>query len=221
MVDAMPRVPEPEPMDIAEEAQVYAQADFAEVNAGFVARLLELVGPQEAGLALDLGTGPGDIPRRVIRERPAWRIVAADVSLPMLGYVHRAVEPDGAIHALCMDAKTAPFPPGVFDIIFSNSILHHVSDTDRFWAEVRRVAKPHALVFLRDLARPASRAAAADIVAQYAGTETGLLREEFYRSLLSAYTPDEVRGQLARSGLAQLRVAMSSDRHLDICGTIA
>jgi hypothetical protein len=104
--------------------------------------------------------------------------------------------------------------------VFSNSILHHITDTGPFWAEVRRIAKPGAVAFLRDLARPADHEAAHAIVEQYSGDESNLLKEEFFRSLVSAYTPDEVRRQLAEADLGALEVALATDRHLDIFGRI-
>jgi hypothetical protein len=56
------------------------------------------------------------------------------------------------------------------------------------------------------------------IVQQYAAHEPVLLQEEYYRSLLSAYTPEEMRAQLDDAGLACLQVARVSDRHVDVFG---
>ena len=202
-------------MDLVEEAAAYAAADFSDVNEAFVGRLVELAGPADRALALDLGTGPGDIPLRLWKHRPAWKIVAGDVSLAMLELARTAIGAAGAARAVWPveeDAKAAPFKPDVFDIIFSNSILHHITDTARLWGEVRRVSRPGTLVFVRDLARPPSAQAASEIVQRYAGTESALLQEEYYRSLLSAYTPDEVKAQLVLAGLGGLRVEMVTDR---------
>jgi trans-aconitate 2-methyltransferase len=105
-------------------------------------------------------------------------------------------------------------------VVFSNSILHHINETDRFWAEVKRLARPRATVFLRDLARPATPEAARGIVRRYAGAESALLQQEFYRSLLSAYTAGEVQAQLGRTGLGHLDVAMATDRHWDVFGRL-
>ena len=66
----MQRVPEPEYMDLNHEAQAYAEADFTEVNAAFVERLMEVAGDVDQAWALDLGTGPADIPVRVARVKP-------------------------------------------------------------------------------------------------------------------------------------------------------
>ncbi|MBN1342242.1 MAG: class I SAM-dependent methyltransferase [Phycisphaerae bacterium] len=219
----MPRQPEPELMDLDEEAAAYAVADFAEVNDRFVRRLLELVGPVESARAVDLGTGPGDIPIRMVRARPSWHVTAVDGSPAMLDLARRAVEGAGlsaSIELVLGDAKALSLPPGGFDVVFSNSILHHINDVDPLWAGVRRLAKPGALVLLRDLARPSSREIAREIVERNSGDESDLLKEEFYRSLLAAYTPDEVREQLDRAGLSALDVEMVSDRHLDVFGRL-
>jgi ubiquinone/menaquinone biosynthesis C-methylase UbiE len=219
----MLREPEPEAMDIAEEADAYAAADFADVNNAFVNRLLYFVGVQRPSFCLDLGTGPGDIPIRIIRQGIPWRILAADVSHPMLTHAGRAVRKAGhrwAIHLVQTDAKSMPFSSGTFDVIFSNSILHHLSDMQPFWAEIKRVGKPGAFVLLRDLARPDTPDGARAIVDKYASRESALLQEEFYRSLLASYTLDELRVQLSRAQLNLLRVEMVSDRHLDVFGRL-
>jgi ubiquinone/menaquinone biosynthesis C-methylase UbiE len=221
----MRREPEPELMDDDSEAQAYTLADFSVVNDAFVKRLLELTVPLagEAVEAVDLGTGPGDIPIRVSRKRPSWRIVAVDASAPMLSHARHAALDAGTGEAIrweLADAKHTHLPDRAFDVVFSNSILHHVNDTGGFWAEVRRLARPKAICLLRDLARPASKEDALDIVQRYASAESNLLQEEFYRSLLSAYTVEEVRRQLDRASLTGLEVAMVSDRHLDVFGRL-
>ena len=211
-------------MDDGEEAAAYAAADFSEVNAAFVERLLELSAGMDPAEALDLGTGPADIPLRVASRRPAWRITGADASEAMLAIARANVAAaalNDRIVLVQADAKDLALPAGAFDVVFSNSILHHITDTQALWREVRRVAKPGALLFFRDLARPDSAAAARAIVDAYAGGESALLQQEYYRSLLSAYTVEEVRAQLARAGLHAVTVAMATDRHLDVFGVNA
>lgn len=219
----MQRVPEPELMDLPDEARAYAAADFADVNAAFVARLLELTGDRERTLAVDLGTGPADIPQRVLRARPHWQILAVDAAAAMLELARTETERAGLVHAirLVQAAATASgLPAATHDVVFSNSLLHHVVDVDGLWREVQRLLRPGGLVFVRDLLRPPTREQARALVERHAGDASELLKQEFYRSLLSAYTPDEVRAQLERSGLAQLQVRVVSDRHLDVFGTI-
>lgn len=218
------RQPEPEVMAAPAEAAAYARADFAGVNQAFVQRLLELAGPLERALAVDLGAGPADIPVRVASVRPGWRLVAIEASTAMLAHARQTVARAGLasrIDLIQSDAKVVGLAGAAFDVVFSNSILHHISDTARLWAEVRRLARPGALIFFRDLARPSSAAAARAIVDRYAGTESALLQEEYFRSLLSSYTPAEVRAQLDQTGLSILQVVMATDRHLDVFGRLA
>ena len=211
-------------MDILAEAKAYAETDFSDVNQRSVERLVELAGPREKAEALDLGTGPGDIPVRLIRLHPQWRVTAVDASGPMLDFARRLVQRVGMVASIKLiqaDAKRTGLPAHSFDVIFSNSLLHHLNDPVSLWAEIRRLARPNAVILLRDLARPASPEAAREIVNKYTADASVLLQEEYYRSLLASYTPDEVRAQLQQAGLSSLQVAMVSDRHLDVFGHLS
>jgi ubiquinone/menaquinone biosynthesis C-methylase UbiE len=208
-------------MDLEEEAAAYAAADFADVNNAFVSRLLELAGNRPTLTALDLGTGPADIPIRVWKLRRTWRIVAMDASPAMLEIARSAVTAAKAqyfIHLVYADAMAAPFQSKSFDIVFSNSLLHHVSDPSQLWREIARLIRPGGLIFVRDLFRPDSPSEIDRLVQQYAGRESTLLREEYRRSLAAAYTTDEVTHQLIDAGLNNLKVAMVTDRHFDVAG---
>ena len=215
----MQRIPEPEIMDVLERAQAYADADFREVNEAFVERLLELTGELPSARVLDLGTGPGEMPLRIADQRPGWRVVGLDASMPMLRLgqaVRRGLSRAPAVWFVLADAKRTPFADDTFDVIYSNSILHHVDDPVAFWKEAARVAKPGTLLFVRDLLRPDSPEAAHDLVETYADEEHPLLKEDFYNSLLAAYTIEEVRDQIQIEGIHTAKVSQCSDRHLDI-----
>ncbi len=219
--DCIPRKAEPEYMDDPSEALAYAEADFAEVNQAFAERLVELAGPLSHTQALDLGTGPGDIPIRVLHLRPNWRITAVDAARPMVRYATQAARRAGLaekIRFVLADAKATGLLSHSFPVVFSNSLLHHITDTGAFWTEIKRVGARGGLVFLRDLFRPATEKHARALVEEHAGSESELLKEEFYRSLLSAYTVEEIRKQLEEAGLGNLTVQKVTDRHVDIFG---
>jgi ubiquinone/menaquinone biosynthesis C-methylase UbiE len=219
----MPREPEPEVMDEPVASAAYARSDFSDVNQAFVDTLLELVGRLEKARAIDLGTGPGDIPIRIALARPTWRITAVDASAPMLRFAREAARKSGAagkIRWLHLDAKQTCLAAHRFDVVFSNSILHHITEVDAFWEEVKHLGKRGAFVLLRDLARPATRRAARRIVERYGRCGPKLMRRDYYNSLLASYTVAEVRRQLDRRGLGTLRVKMVSDRHWDVFGRL-
>jgi len=223
MPKRMRREAELEVMDEPRAARAYAASDFSDVNQAFVDALLRLVGPLRSARALDLGTGPGDIPIRIALARPRWRVTAVDASALMLRLARAAAKRSAVqdnITWLRADAKHTPLPPHRFDVLFSNSILHHITDVDAFWEELQRLAKPRAFVLLRDLARPASRAAARRIVAKYGRCGPKLMQRDYYHSLLASYTVAEVRRQVARHALNTLRVKRITDRHLDVFGRL-
>jgi SAM-dependent methyltransferase len=221
----MDRIPEPELMDDEAQAHAYAAADFSEPHERFVALLRErLADLDEKGCALDLGCGPADVTIRLARVLPGWTIDGIDGSAPMLRLGRVAVARARLAERITLRHGRLPDtePPRVrYDLVLSNSLLHHLADPLVLWGCVRRFARATGAVFVMDLARPASREEAQRLVDRHAAGEPEVLRRDFYNSLLAAYTPEEVRAQLARAGLGALAVEVVSDRHWIACGDAA
>lgn len=219
----MERIPEPELMDDEAQAQAYAEADFEEPNSRFAALYTEFVGNLRPGAAvLDLGCGPGDITLRIAAAHPEIEIHGLDGSAAMLAFGHAALaaRPELAdrvsfIKGLVPDA---PLPRARYDVVVSNSLLHHLHQPEALWRMIRDRARPGAPVLVMDLMRPADEAAAQALVDEYAAGEPEVLRRDFYNSLLAAFEPEEVRQQLELAGLIGLRVEPVSDRHLLVRG---
>jgi len=217
----MHRQPEPELMDLEHEAQAYAAADFSGVNAAFVDRLLSLAWNFDAARCVELGSGPADITIRLARQRPAWHVDAVDAAEAMIALARVAIAQAGVqnVRLHHVDAKQTKLAAG-YDLIFCNSLLHHLPDPLPMWHEIRRLARPGTIVLVRDLIRPATYDLAEELVEQYAGRESETLRHEYYRSLLSAFTPAEIRDQLDEAGLSELEIRQASDRHVDVSGEL-
>jgi hypothetical protein len=71
-----------------------------------------------------------------------------------------------------------------------------------------------------DLLRPDSTEAAQAIVDQYAANEPPILRRDFYRSLLAAFTEDDVAAQLAEMNFSRLLIDVPDDRHWVVGGRV-
>src|SRR5947209_12596788 len=87
----MDRKAEAEIMNLPDEVDAYVRGDFASVNQAFVDSLIQLTGTLAVANAIDLGTGPADIPIRAAQARPQWTISAVDASAPMLEAAGKAI----------------------------------------------------------------------------------------------------------------------------------
>lgn len=222
----MERRPEPELMDDLAQARAYAAADFAAADQALVERFVAAFGPL-AGRVVDLGCGPGGVPLRLARALPRATVIGVDGAAAMLALARAAVRSPAAadlaprVSLVRAHLPAVPFATASADAVFSNSLLHHLADPLDLWRTARALARPGAPVFVCDLFRPASEAEAQAIVDAAGSSDDPLLRRDFYCSLLAAYTPDEVRAQLATCGLAgALEVSTISERHLLVSGRL-
>jgi SAM-dependent methyltransferase len=221
------RIPEPELMDEAAQAKAYAEADFAAPHERCV-DLFAASWPAArggvAGVALDLGCGPADVVVRMARRFPSLVVDGVDGAEAMLALGRARVQAAGLgnrVRLYRAFLPDDPLPRTSYDVVTSNSILHHLHDPQVLWRTLWRCAAPGAHVFVMDLMRPSTTEAAAALVERYAAGEPDILRRDFHASLLAAFTPDEVRAQLAAAGLGRLVVDVVSDRHLTISGAMS
>lgn len=218
----MNRVLEPELMVDPEQAQAYAEADFASVNQGFVDRFRSLFSAFARGHVADLGCGPADIPIRLCRALPDVIVTGVDGSEAMLAPGRAAVAAAGLasrIRLLCARLPGIERPAAGYDAVVSNSLAHHLPEPALLWREIARIGAPGAPVLVTDLHRPESAELAREIVETYSGAEPEVLKRDFYHSLCAAFTLSEVRAQLTEAGLDGFRVEMISDRHWAAWGT--
>jgi SAM-dependent methyltransferase len=217
------RVPEPELMEGEEQARAYALADFEEPHSRFIALFREAFPAEEvSGRVLDLGCGAADIALRFAGAYPRCRIDGLDGSAAMLRYGAQALARAGLgarVRLIESRLPGAALPGTPYDALISNSLLHHLADPMTLWQAVRAYGRSGAPVFIMDLMRPATTAAARALVRRYAADEPEVLQRDFHRSLLAAYRPGELRAQLARAGLL-FEVRIASDRHLIVAGRV-
>jgi ubiquinone/menaquinone biosynthesis C-methylase UbiE len=210
------RIPEPEVMDSPAEAIAYDAMDFTEVNNAFAQAAIAIAQPLTQGLILDAGTGTARIPIAIALQQPQWQIIGIDLAKSMLELGKRNIEQAGLqaqIQLECIDAKQMPYPDAYFDMVISNSIVHHLSDPMTFFRELQRVIKPNGSIFLRDLSRPDNleilNALVDSIGSEYDEEQKRLFRD----SLHAAFTVAEIQAITTAAGITDANIYQSSDRH--------
>jgi len=211
---------EKELMDEPQDARAYASAKFPEVMQSVLDRLFQLVGDRQDVRMVDLGTGPASIPIAVAKAKPTWHITGVEAAPAMAKIAQIATKMSGThnqVKVHVADAKATGLPASSFDIVFCNNMLHHMPEAGPLWDEIKRLAAPDAIVFVRDLIRPPSEDAAKQQVQKYVGQPN---EKDHYLSLLAAFEIDEVRAQLRAAGLENLTVEPISEDYFDVHGTI-
>ena len=224
MLQTMERIPEPELMNGAEQALAYAAANFEEPHNRFV-ELFRNRFPEEKvdGLVLDLGCGPADVTIRFALACPNCLIHGIDGAKNMLKHGRNAIADHGLesrINLYCRRLpEIKPIQPS-YDVIISNSLLHHLNNPMVLWDIIRSYAAPKAIIFVMDLFRPETLLEAKRIVEQYAADEPALLKDDFFHSLCASYRIEEIEKQLEQANLRNLSAEIVSDRHLIVYGKL-
>jgi ubiquinone/menaquinone biosynthesis C-methylase UbiE len=209
---------EPEVMDSWEEATAYDAMDFSEVNMAFAQQTITLGPPQQA-VVLDAGTGTARIPILICQMRQQWQIVAIDLAQNMLQIAATHVQAHNLqqqIKLEFVDAKCLPYKDQQFDMVISNSLVHHLPHPLVFFKELKRVLKPHGAILIRDLFRPANEESLNLLVASI-GEDFDQDQKKLVRdSLCAALTVEEVSNLVTQVGLEGVHIYQSSDRHWTI-----
>jgi ubiquinone/menaquinone biosynthesis C-methylase UbiE len=116
-----------------------------------------------------------------------------------------------------IDAKRLPYADGQFDVVISNSIVHHIPEPAGVLADAVRVVRRRGLLFIRDLLRPPDDATVGRLVAAYAAGCNDHQRAMFDDSLRAALDLDEIRTLVVDLGFAPETVGQTSDRHWTWC----
>lgn len=225
----MKRIPEPEIMDDLEQAKAYDDADFEEPHNMCVELMEECFKESfsrnqfEEKTCLDLGVGTADIAWRMAKAFPGIKIDGVDASEVMLNLGKKLIQEKGVedqVHLICGYLPEGKLPQKSYDMITSNSLLHHLNDPMVLWESIKKFGEKGSFVFVMDLMRPSSQEEAKEMVLQYANDEAAILKRDFYNSLLAAYSVDEVEEQLKKSSLQHLKVKTVSDRHFVVYGKV-
>lgn len=211
----MQRVLEPEVMDSWSDAIEYDSMDFLEVNTAFAQRAITL-GPPILARVLDAGTGTARIPVLLCQMRSYWQVFGIDLAKNMLQIGSEHVEQAGLQQQIVLelvDAKQLPYNDEQFEMVISNSLVHHLPDPLPFFREVSRVLKPNGAILIQDLIRPPNHETMHNLVESIGNKYDAHQKQLFRDSLHAALTLAEVDYLISQANLQGVIVYQPSDRY--------
>ena len=167
---------------------------------------------------LDVGTGPGQIPIKILARIPGLKMIGLDRSPTMLACARRNAEQAGVSERLALlvgDGHSLPFPDHTFALVICNSVLHHARAPVELLREIFRVADGSAPVLIRDLRRP-SRPFLWWHLWRHGRHYDGWMRRLFDNSVRAAYTLDELQGFLDQAQPPGARVFRFREAHIGV-----
>ncbi len=118
----------------------------------------EAAGLAAGDLVVDVGTGPGRVPRLLHRLRPDLQVEGIDVSVEMIDGARAtaardeaATQGSGVLRYSVGDVAELPYPDHSVALVVSSLSLHHWPDAEAGIAEIRRVLRPGAQAWVYDV----------------------------------------------------------------------
>tara|TARA_B100000927_G_scaffold105219_1_gene85070 strand:+ start:1005 stop:1682 length:678 start_codon:yes stop_codon:yes gene_type:complete len=207
------RIPESELMESTEQARAYSCADFRESNNIFVNNLFRVSKINDKTKILDIGCGDGEIPIQILK-RKNCDITAVDGSEAMLDEFYKKVKNNNIRNIKIMNSLIDDelLVDSKFDIVMSNSLVHHIKDIKSFWKNLIRLTDNNGIILCMDLQRPDDESSLINLLQIYGGNNL-TLKKDFENSLRAAYTIDEIKSQLNEINKISFTIKPVSDRH--------
>jgi malonyl-CoA O-methyltransferase len=126
-------------------AKTFDKADFIHrvTREGLVARLDPMA--VDVHTVVDLGCATGSALRLLQKRFRHAKLIAVDLSRPMLERARRRVSWPRRIRTVQADARALPFVNGSIDVLFANLLLPWIDDPEAVFREVARVLRKDGL----------------------------------------------------------------------------
>jgi len=209
------RILEPEVMDTEEDAFEYNSIPNNDVNTAFVEEVLNL-SPINAIRLVDLGSGPAHIPILFALKRPQFTITAVELAENMIAIAQQNIKNANVADRITIkkqDIKHTKLAQKSFDIVISNSCIHHIHNPIELFVEAKRLVSNGGVIYFKDLLRPKTLSELEHLVSKYANDANDYQRILFRNSLHAALTLDEVKTNVEAARLQNAEIKQTSDRH--------
>ena len=169
------------------------------VTYNLIADELSRLGDFQNGIALDIGSGLGDLAIEIARRYPQLDIIGVDISQKAIEEASKKAKSNNVKNARFEfgNAHNLPFKDMTFNLIVSHGSIHHWKDPGKAFREIYRLLKPSGLAYLTDLKRDAP----ADIVKEVAVNLPPAQAKAFIHSVNASFTQEELNQMLNKIGI--------------------
>lgn len=206
---------EPEVMDTEEDAVEYDAIPNDSVNLAFVEEVLNRA-PKNAATLIDLGAGPAHIAILFALKNPKLAITTVELADNMIAIAKKNIAKTNIaarIRIAKQDVKNTTLKQNSFDIVVSNSVVHHIHHPLELFVEAKRLASENSVIYFKDLLRPKTTQELDHLVEKYAADVNGYQRTLFRNSLQAALSLEEVKAYALSAELSNIVIEQTSDRH--------
>jgi SAM-dependent methyltransferase len=139
--------------NLAARQSIYA---YQHPRIDLFARVLDLAGPDLAGLIVDVGCGNGNYEAELVRRGFAGQVLGVDLSLGMLAAARQRLDDPGSaglpgvppVALAAADATALPLRDGAAGLALAPHMLYHVPDPAAALRELRRITRPGGQVIV-------------------------------------------------------------------------
>lgn len=210
-VDALPRALISGLQD-AEDARSLQTSLDGEAQRRFVARA-QVLGAS-AWRAVELGSGLGDIAVGMVRALPGLHLIAVESSAALLRLARRK---QGVMHTNVAfvggDAAATGLPGQSCDLVLAHGLVHRLADPLALFAEVARLAREDAAIYICDLRRPETPEALGRAGGDTDEPWSERQHQQFRAAMQAALRVDEVRTLCAAAALTSVEVRACGEHH--------
>jgi ubiquinone/menaquinone biosynthesis C-methylase UbiE len=198
-----------EEFELASEEQAFKDYSYVtsmiSINYNLIADELFNLGNFKKGLAIDIGTGLGDLAIAIGRRYPDLEIIGIDISQEAIKEAIKKLKSEklNNVSFQLGDVHNFSFGDMTVDLAVSHGAIHHLKNLPRVFLEIYRILKPDALAYLTDLRRDAPD----ELVKEIAMSLPPSQAKAFVNSINASYTPEELRQVIAGLGIRNFDVS--------------
>ncbi|MFC7044630.1 class I SAM-dependent methyltransferase [Halobacteriaceae archaeon GCM10025711] len=115
------------------------------ITRGYEQTSVEILSEFSGEKLLDVGCNDGSLTVCIADAVGAREVYGVDVSEPA---VETASERGIDAHVLDVSERELPFPDDYFDVVYSGEVVDYITDTERYFAEIRRVLSADGVFLL-------------------------------------------------------------------------